>query len=258
MLNLIAYFPDAQKVINELTGEVNRLGAKVSDGSVSIRAVKAEEDSLRQSPPFIAYEDLKTRFLKNWLSQFTNLTEEQIEGLSADEVQELVIEHQRHQMVQLLKTEITLSETDMSERLGLHDTLECGFTNEVFWDSANISAKNGFRQFILTVIQSFGMLKGKRYALFQSKTDKDQFLLFGVGFGEIPEAREAPLEMIPYMKPFTQKGGYLLEVRKREIGDPDQYHHELRHYVLPFLFAFDQIPNFNVNAETITFFTTNY
>ncbi len=64
--------------------------------------------------------------------------------------------------------------------------------------------------------------------------------------------------MVPYIKPFTLKGGYLLEVRKQEIGDPDQYHHELRHYLLPFLFAFDKIPNFNVNVETITFFTTSY
>jgi len=258
MLNLIAYFPDAQKVINELSNVVNNLNAKVSDRAISIRAIKAEEDSLRQTPPFIAYEDLKNRFLKNWLSQFTSLTGEQIEGLSPDEVQELVIEHQRHQMMQLLKTEIALAETDMSERLGLHDTLECSFANEEFWEGANIAAKKGFRQLILTAIQSFGMLKGKRYALFQSKTDKEQFLLFGVGIKELPEAREAPVEMIPYVKPFTLKGGYLLEVRRREIGDPDQYHHELRHYVLPFLFAFDQVPNFDVSTETITFFTTNY
>lgn len=258
MLNLIAYFPDSQKVINELTGEVNKLSAKVGDRAISIRAVKAEEDSLRLSPPFSAYEALKTRFLSDWLRQFGSLTDEQVEGLSPDEIQELVIEHQRHQMTQLLKTEITLSETDMSERMGLHDTLECSFANDVFWESANISARNGFRKLILTVIQSFGMLKGKRYALFQSKGDKEQFLLFGVAIKELPEAREAPLEMIPYIKPFTLKGGYLLEVRKHDIGDPDQYHHELRHYILPFLFAFDQIPNFNVNPETITFFTTNY
>lgn len=258
MLNLIAYFPDAQKKINELTGKVNKLNAKLGDGSNSIRAIKSEEDALRQSAPFIAYEELKTRFLKNWLGQFTSLSDEQIEGLSPEDVQELVIEHQRHQMTQLLKTEIAPSDMDMSERLGLHDTLECGFANDDFWNTANISARNGFQQLILTVIQSFGMLKGKRYAFFQSKSDKELFLLFGLGLGELPVGEEGPISMVPYIKPFTLKGGYLLEVRKHEIGDPDQYHSELRHYILPFLFAFDQIPNFNVNSETISFFTTNY
>ena len=51
---------------------------------------------------------------------------------------------------------------------------------------------------------------------------------------------------------------YLLEIRQREIGDPEQYQHELRHYVLPFLFGFDQVPNFVVNKDLITFFTSNY
>lgn len=260
MLNLIAYFPDAQKPINELMRTVGSLNSKVGDKTISIRSIKEEEDGLRQSGPFMAYEDLKTRFLKNWLSQFTSLTDEQIEGLSPEQVQELVIEHQRHQMTELLKTEVNLADTDMSERLGMHDALECSFSNEEFWRGANVSAKNGFRQLILTVIQSFGMLKGKRYAFFQSKTQTDQFLLFGVGLNQLPqgEDEEIAIELVPYMKPFTLKGGYLLEVRQREIGDLDQYHHELRHYVLPFLFAFDRIPNFDVSPETISYFTSNY
>jgi len=64
--------------------------------------------------------------------------------------------------------------------------------------------------------------------------------------------------MVPYIKPFTKKGTYLLEIRQRELSDPDQYAHELRHYVLPFLFAFDSMPNFHLSKELITFFTSNY
>jgi hypothetical protein len=258
MLNLIAFFPDTQKTINDLAREVGKLTARVLDTSIAIRSIRQEEEALRLSDLFTAYEELKTRFLRDWLGQFTSLSGDQIEGMTPEQVQELVIEHQRHQMTHLLKTEITLSELDMTERLGLHDTLECGYSNGDFWDGANTAARSGFRQFILTVIQSFGMLHGKRYAFFQSKSDKDQFLLFGVGINQLPEPDEDGLELIPYIKPFTRKSGYLLEIRHREIGDRDQYHHELRHYVLPFLFAFDQIPNFNVNSETITYFTSNY
>ena len=101
-------------------------------------------------------------------------------------------------------------------------------------------------------------MKGKRYAFFQSQDDQNQYLLFGLGLKEISGADESPIEMVPYAKPFTRKGGYLLEIRQREISDPEQYHHELRHYALPFLFGFDQVPNFNVNKELITFFTSNY
>ena len=102
------------------------------------------------------------------------------------------------------------------------------------------------------------MLKGRRYAFFQSKRDSDQYLLFGVGVTDLPDAKGLPLVMVPYVKPFTRKGGYLLEIRQREINDPEQYHHELRHYVLPFLFGFDQVPNFEVSTELITFFTSSY
>ncbi len=161
-------------------------------------------------------------------------------------------------MTHLLKTKIVVSDVDMTEHLGLHDTLECTFAEESFWTGANTGVRNGFRAWILGAIQAFGMLKGQRYAFFQSKDDQDQYLLFGVGIKDFSDMDETPLEMVPYIKPFTRKGGYLLEIRKREIGDPEEYHHELRHYVLPFLFAFDQMNNFALNKDLISFFTSHY
>lgn len=259
MINLMALFPEARQVLSELTNEVHSLISNISDQSQSIIAIKAQEDGIRGSTAFEAYEELKSRFLKDWLGQFADLSTEDLEGMDAAQVQQLVVEHQRHQMTQLLKTKIIASDVNMTEHLGLHDTLECGFSDKDFWNSANDRAQEGFRQWILAIIRTFGMLKGKRYSFFQSEEDKDQYLLFGVGIADLEEEDgEGVLEMVPYVKPFTRKGGYLLEVRKREIGDPEQYYYELRHYVLPFLFAFDQIQNFNVSKELITFFTSSY
>ena len=256
--NLLLFFPDERDTIRQLADLLRKLGREVVGGMLSTQTLKTDEEALRQTPPFEAYEALKTRFLRDWLGRFSTLTGEQIEGLTPDQVQELVIEHQRHQITKLLKTEIAPVGLDMSGRLGIHDTLECGFKNESFWSGANISAKNGFRQWILTVIQTFGMLEGKRYACFRMKGEDEQFLLFGLGINELPEDKDTLLELVPYVKPFVRKGGYLLEVRQRDIGDPEQYNHELRHYVLPFIFAFDQVRNFNVNQDLITFFTSGY
>ena len=257
ILNLIAFFPDSKTALQELANQTKKLIQAINNPAIPIKKVKATEDQIRQSPAFEAYEEYKLNFLRDWLGQFANLSPKEIEGLSPEEIQQLVVEHQRHQMTQLLKTKIVPNETDMTEHLGLHDTLECGFGNKEFWTGANQGAKTGFRQWILAVIQSFGMLKGQRYAFFQAKDADEQYLLFGVGVSELPGSDQT-LSMVPYLKPFTRKAGYLLEIRKRELGDPDQYHHELRHYVLPFLFAFDQMQNFSLNKELISFFTSNY
>ncbi|MCZ6472926.1 MAG: hypothetical protein O6934_05755 [SAR324 cluster bacterium] len=267
MLNLMVYFPESHVVLNELTKTTQQLTEKVKGSSISTRDIRKEEEDLRDSPAFEAYEEFKTRFLRDWLGQFSSLTEEQIKGLSAEEIQEKVQEHQRHQLTQLLRTQVVLSNTDMSDRLGMHDTLEGNFSEEEFWQGANVFVRKAFRQLILAVIQSFGMplviqsfgmSKGMRYAFFQIKDNDEHCLLLGLGVKELPESEGAPLELVPYIKPFTRKAGFLLEIRKRELAEPDQYYHELRHYVLPFLFAFDQIPNFTVHPDLIAFFTSSY
>jgi len=74
----------------------------------------------------------------------------------------------------------------------------------------------------------------------------------------LPQAGGKPLVMVPYMKPFTRKANYLLEVRKRDMGDTQAYYHELVHYVLPFLYAFDQMKEFKIGKELLIFFNTRY
>ncbi len=258
ILSLIAFFPESRVALEELAQNSKKLIKAIKTPSVSIKAIREREVQIRESPAFEAYEEFKLKFLRDWLSQFASLSPREIEGLAPEEIQQLVVEHQRHQMTQLLKTKIAPNDTVMTEHLGLHDTLECGFGDTDFWQGAKEAAKVGFRQWILAVIQSFGMLKGQRYAFFQAKEGEEQYLLFGVGVAELPDSDTETMAMVPYLKPFTRKAGYLLEIRKRELGDPEQYYHELRHYVLPFLFAFDQMPNFSVNKETISFFTSNY
>ncbi len=182
----------------------------------------------------------------------------EVEGLSPGEIQELIQEHQRHQMTQLLKGKIKLVETDMSAYLGLHDTLEANFKDEEFWSGANVAAKTSFIKWVMDVVQGFGMLRGQRYAFFQSESNNEQYMLFGLGLSHLPETSDEPVRMMPYLKPFTRKGTYLLEIRKRDIGDPESYYHELIHYTLPFLFAFDQMPEYNIRQELTSFFTTKY
>lgn len=258
MVNLMAFFPESKDTLRELTQQLRDLIGNIKDHSKPITVIKAQEDNIRSSEPFSAYEDFKSHFLRDWLSQFSDMSEEDIAGLSPEGIQQMVVEHQRHQMTHLLKSKITLSDVDMTDHLGLHDTLEGGFVEEEFWESANEAVRRGFTQLVLSVIRSFGVLKGQRYAFFQSNEDEEQYLLFGVGIAELDGSDDGAIEMVPYMKPFTRKSGYLLEIRKRELGDPDQYFHELRHYVLPFLFAFDQIQNFAVSKDLMTFFTSGY
>jgi hypothetical protein len=207
---------------------------------------------------FHIYEDLKIRFLRDWLAKFTSLSAAEIAGMPTEEVQRLIQEHQRHQLSQLVKYKIALTDHDMTEHLGVHDTLECEFHNAGFWDGATPAVRQGFKQWILGTVQAFGMLKGQRYACFQSQTDKDQYLLFGLGVSSLPKSVGEPMVMVPYLKPFTRKATYLLEVRRREIGDAQTYYHELVHYVIPFLYAFDQMKDFKVSKELLTFFNNRY
>ncbi len=151
----------------------------------------------------------------------------------------------------------TAPNTDMVEHLEPHDTLEATFQNTVFWKGATTGVKNGFKDWIMGAIQAYGMLKGQRYALFENEKASDHFLLFGIGVGEIGGEKDL-VEMVSFVKPFTRKAGYLLEIRKRDISDPDEYHAELRHYLMPFLFAFDSMRDFKLNGELLSFFTSNY
>jgi hypothetical protein len=258
MTNLIAFYPDANQEMQKLTQVVQELHDQLADAAVRTSDIKDREDKLRETTSFHVYEDLKSRFLKDWLARFTSLSEAEIAGLSHEEIQKLIQEHHRHQISQLVKTKVTLVEMDMTEHLGLHDTLEAEFKDAEFWKNANTAAKTGFRHWVLSTVQAFGMLKGQRYTFFQNLGDKEQYLLFGLGVSSLPTNPAMPMLMIPYIKPFTRKANYLLEIRKREIGDAAAYYHELAHYVMPFLFAFDQMKEFKIAKDLLAFFNTRY
>jgi len=258
VVNLIAYYPEAERDLHKLSDTIGQLRKKTVDPVASAKEVKTLEDQIRNTGQFGLYEDLKSRFLTDWLSRFTNASNEDLEGLTPEDIQQLIQEHQRHQMTHLLKSKIKQVETDMSGQLGLHDTLEGEFRDQEFWRGVNVAGKTGFIRWVMDVVQAFGMLKGQRYAFFQSEDDKELYLLFGLGFTELPDGSTEPIRMIPYIKPFTRKGTYLLEIRKRDIGDSEQYYHELLHYTLPFVFAFDQMPDFNIRNELTSFFTSRY
>lgn len=258
VVNLIAYYPEAESELHKLSATLKGLAGKLKDSDLRTASVKKMEDRTRETPAFALYEDLKSRFLKDWLKRFANLSESEIADLDPGEVQRLIREHQRHQMTRLLKTKIKMLETDMTSQLGMHDTLEGEFKDQGFWKGANVAGKSAFNDWVLTVVRAFGMLRGQRYAFFQSEDNQEQYLLFGLGLSHLPEVSSDPIRMVPYIKPFTRKGTYLLEIRKREIGDSEQYYHELLHYTLPFLFAFDQMKEFQIRNELTTFFTTKY
>lgn len=259
VINLIAYYPEAERDLNKLSNAIQAISDNIRAPEISTTELKQLEDKLRTTPAFDLYEDLKERFLRDWLVRFTGMNSGEVEGLSPGDIQELIQEHQRHQMTALLKAKIKLVETDMSTHLGLHDTLEGNFRDEDFWKGANVSVKTAFIKWIMDVVQAHGMLRGQRYAFFQSENNKEQYLLFGLGISRLPNAtNNDPIRMVPYLKPFTRKGTYLLEIRKRDIGDAEEYYHELLHYTLPFLFAFDQMHNFNIRKELTSFFTSKY
>jgi len=256
--NLTAFYPEAEAELNKLVKALSAIRERLKDPGAKVADIKAQEDKLRETPTFHTYEELKTRFLQGWLSRFGTLTAEQVKGMPAEEVQRLIQEHQRHQLSQLVKQKIALTEMDMTEQLGVHDTLECEFRDTGFWQSASPGVRDGFKLWILDTVQAFGMLKGHRYACFQSQTDKDQYLLFGLGVSALPTTLGQPMLMVPYVKPFTRKAAYLLEIRKRDIGNADAYYRELVHYVIPFLFAFDQMKEFKVSKELLTWFNNRY
>ncbi|HKJ00462.1 MAG TPA: hypothetical protein VKB51_18475 [bacterium] len=258
VINLIAYYPQAEPDLHKLGAALRGLTTKIKDGSVNTSSLRRMEDKVREMPSFGLYEDLKSRFLKDWLGRFSQLSEEQLKGLTPAEIQRMIQEHQRHQLTQLLKGRIKPIDLDMTDYLGLHDTLEAGFNDTEFWRSANAASKAAFIKWVMDVVRAFGMLKGLRHAFFQSEDHPEQYLLFGLGLSHLPEASEDAIRMVPYIKPFTRKGTYLLEIRRRDIGDSDAYYHELRHYTLPFLFAFDKMKEFEIRQELVSFFTTGY
>jgi hypothetical protein len=258
VVNLVAFYPQTSGDLNKLAKVLEVLNEKLGNPAIPVQQIKAQEDKLRETVTFRMYEDLKVKFLRDWLGRFSTLSPAEIAGLTGEQVQQLIQEHQRHQLSQLIKHKIALSDMDMTESLGVHDTLECEFHEQAFWEGANDMARQGFRQWILSTVQAFGMLKGQRYACFQSQTDKDQFLLFGLGVSSLPRAVGDPMVMVPYIKPFTRKATYLLEIRRREIGNADTYYHELVHYLIPFLYAFDQMKDFKVAKELLTFFNNRY
>jgi len=259
VINLIAYYPEAERDLNRLSKIIQGLSTKIGAPEVATEEIKQLEDELRETTAFDLYEELKDRFLKDWLERFTGMNSGEIEGLTPGDIQELIQEHQRHQMTQLLKAKIKLVETDMSSYLGLHDTLEGNFRDQEFWKGANVAVKTAFIKWIMDVVQAHGMLRGLRYAFFQSEDDKEHYLLFGLGISQMPgTTSDDPIRMVPYIKPFTRKGTYLLEIRKRDIGDADSYNHELLHYTMPFLFAFDQMRDFEIRKELTSFFTSKY
>ncbi len=258
LVNLLAFYPEAEGELSKLVKALGMMREKLDNQAIRVMDIKAQEDKLRETMTFHIYEDLKIRFLRDWLAKFTSLSAAEIAGMPTEEVQRLIQEHQRHQLSQLVKHKIALADQDMTELLGVHDTLECEYQDAGFWDGAAPQVRQGFKQWILGTVQAFGMLKGQRYACFQSQTDKDQYLLFGLGVSSLPKSVGEPMVMVPYLKPFTRKATYLLEVRRREIGDAQTYYHELVHYVIPFLYAFDQMKDFKVSKELLTFFNNRY
>jgi len=256
--NLVLFFPDSRQILTDLSRSLDTLVQRMRNASESITMIKEREDNVRKTEEFLHYEHLKEEFLKKWLARFSEFSEAEVANMTPEEVQRLIVEHQRHQMTQLLKTQIKLSTVDMTQHLDPHDTLESEFADQGFWKGANSAARTGFRDLVLSVVQAFGMLKGHRYALFENEKDASQLMLFGIGVAGFSDDRDKLLKMVPFMKPFTKKSGYLLEIRKRELGEQREYHTELRHYALPFLFAFDGMKEFRVNSDLLTFFTSNY
>jgi hypothetical protein len=256
--NLAATYADDEPALRHLGKLMDGLAAKIRNPSVRTRTLKSIEDNIREMAPFQTYEALKERFLRDWLARFAGLREPELAALGPEEVQRLIAEHQRHQATRLVKAGVRPLDADVSEHLGIHDTLEGEFHDEVFWDRANAAVRRGFREWVLRVVQAVGMVNGHRYAFFQSEADAACLLVCGLGLPRLQVPEEGPLRMVPYLKPFTRKAGYLLEVRRRMLADPQAYHAELRHYTLPFLFGFGQVPELEVPRALRDFFNSGY
>ncbi|MDH4249221.1 MAG: hypothetical protein OEW39_15555, partial [Deltaproteobacteria bacterium] len=148
VVNLTAYYQEGAKELTKLSQNLNRLEEQIQNPTQSVSSVKQLEDKIRESTPFTTYEKLKDKFLKDWVTKFAPVDQATLDEMSPMEVQRLIQEHQRHQMTELLKMKIKQVDTDMTEHLGLHDTLEGDFREEGFWKGGNRAAKNGFTQWV--------------------------------------------------------------------------------------------------------------
>jgi hypothetical protein len=256
--NLSTCYPETARELGKFNTILEGLAEKLAAQDIRTLAVKRMEDRFRETPIFGFYEDLKLRFLREWLKRFARMSEAETMGLSEAEVHRLIQEYRRHQVGELLKARIRLRDDDLAEHLGIHDTLEGGFHDERFWAGANVKVKRGFNQWVLTLVQAFGMTEGRRYVFFQAESDESLHLLAGLGFPALPTVGEEPIRMVPYLKPFTRKSGYLLEIRQRNIGGIEEYHRSLMHYALPFLFALEQVEPLQPPAALRTFFMGRY
>ena len=257
--NLVTCYPDAADDMRRLRKLMDGLADKLRSPKVAARTLKRIEDNIRETQPFVLYEDLKERMLKDWLLRFGDITEAQLAELGPDEVARLIQEHQRHRVTQLATAGVnTVTDLDIVPYLGVHDTLEGEFHEEGFWDRANVAVRRNFNEWVLRVVQALGLVDGRRYALFQSQADPESYLLFGVGLPGLPNTEEPPIRLVPYLKPFTRRAGYLLEVRRRVLGDDAAYYRELRHYTLPFLFGFDRVRGLEVPKALRDYFNGAY
>jgi hypothetical protein len=257
-VNLVACYPDEEPSLRHLGKLLDGLAAKIGDSAVRTRTLKTIEDGIREMAPFHTYEGLKERFLRDWLARFAGVSERELARLRPEEVQRMIQEHQRHQTTQLVKAGVRPLESDVTEHLGIHDTLEAQFQEEAFWQKANAAVRRGFKEWILRVVQGVGMVAGRRHAFFQSEAKQDCYLLAGLALPHLPGPEDTPIRLVPYLKPFTRKAGYLLEIRHRALSDAGAYHRELRHYTLPFLFGFDQAPGLEVPKPLRDFFNSPY
>ena len=257
-VNLTAYYAEQEPALRQLRKVLQGLLEKIGDASVRTRTIKTIEDNIRELPSFRTYEQLKERFLRDWLARFAGIPERDLAQLGEAEVQRLIIEHQRHQTTQLVKAGVRPLDTDVSQYMGIHDTLEAEFHEAAFWEKANSAVKRGFGEWVLQVVQAVGMPNGQRYAFFQSQADANIYLLCGLGLPKLPDPEDIPIRLVPYLKPFTRKAGYLLEIRKRALGDQAAYYRELRHYTLPFLFGCDQVSGLEVPRALRDFFNSAY
>jgi hypothetical protein len=257
-VNLTAYYPEQEPALRHLGKLLQGLAEKIGKPAVRTRTLKTIEDNIREMAPFLTYEELKQRFLKDWLATFAGASEQELALLGEAEVQRLIQEHQRHQATQLVRAGVRPLDTDVVQYLGMHDTLEAEFREEPFWERANAAVRRGFHEWTLRVVRAVGMPNGLRYAFFQSEVDEACYLLCGLGLPRLPDPGGAPIRLLPYLKPFTRKAGYLLEIRKRALGDSNTYYQELRHYTLPFLFGCDQVRGLEVPRALRNFFNSQY
>src|SRR5262249_33819889 len=80
--NLIAIYTDAENELQKLVKALKTIHGRIADLKVKTQEIKDQEDKLRQTMTFQIYEDLKTRFLKDWLARFRSLSEAEIAGMT--------------------------------------------------------------------------------------------------------------------------------------------------------------------------------